>query len=97
MLAGPEDMSNCPPGRYVSQGKLKNGQNFVSSAFLNSINSGTPRKLVLGICRAGDGISDSGDPNGVLARPAKPPGMLYTWDATLLTSTDGHCHECHRK
>lgn len=69
MPAGLEDMSNCPPhppppGNYVSQGKLKNGQNFVSSAFLNSINSETPRKLVWEICKAEVGILDGGVPNG---------------------------------
>lgn len=64
-----------------------NWQHFVSSAFLNSINFGTPRKLDLGICKPESEILDPGDVNGV-PPSEKAPSMPDTSDSMYPTS--GH-------
>lgn len=78
-----------------------NWQHFVSSAFLNSINFGTLRKLDLGICKPEGEILDPGDFNGV-PPPEKALSMPDTYDSMypviqyIATAEDqrahGHCY-----
>lgn len=75
MSAGIEDTSLF--SSYVSRGKLMNWQNFVSSAFLNSINFKTLRKLDLGICKTEGEILESGNLNGVLPPCEASQHVLY--------------------
>lgn len=91
-----EDTNNCfffPPSGYVSCGKLMNWQNFVSSAFLNSINFGTLKKLDLGICKTEDEIFESGDLNGVLPPCKGSWHVLYLWHHLSTSNNSGESED----